>query len=72
MSKYRLKYAYGGQGQRYEEYDAKIIEGEDLDECLYKYHRSNGFFKKDSLEDFKKLEQYVKEWATSIKEIKDE
>tara|TARA_R110000823_G_scaffold214021_1_gene343882 strand:+ start:73913 stop:74119 length:207 start_codon:yes stop_codon:yes gene_type:complete len=68
MSKYELKYAYGAQGSDWEEYGPTIIEAEDKDEALFKFHKQNGM-KFTTLESFRKKEDYIKNWATTCKKL---
>lgn len=68
MKKFELHYAYGAQGSDWEEYGPTIVEGIDRDEALFKFHKANGM-KFTTLEAFRKEEEYIKTWATSVKEI---
>ena len=70
LNRYRLKFFYLATGMEGipQEYPEKIIEATSRDEAFYKYHKSNGI-EFGSFEDFMRREQYVREWATSCKQV---
>ena len=70
MKKYKLRYYYMVQGMEWaQEFGPTIIEAEDKDEALYKFHKENGM-NFTSLKAFRKKAEHIKNWATSCKEIK--
>lgn len=73
MKKYKLKYWYLATGMEglAQEYPEKIIKANSKDEAFYKYHKSNGI-EFDTFEEFMQKEKYIREWATTIKELDNE
>lgn len=71
LKTYELKYFYLATGMEgiAQEFPKKQIKAENRNKALYLYHRSNGLFKDDSFEDFMKLHQSTREWATTVKEL---